>query len=328
VSLLFRWILLASFLLSGCAGAFPAPGGSLPGWVMSPPADTSRDFFGVGEGTSLARAKASALNDIAGKLGTEVSSNVGRDVRQNGEQIQRMAHEVITARVDKTRLLHHRVLKSTQRGGRYYALLSVSREAMKRDALLRLKQLDQYLAQQWQALPGLSALQQFVRAQKMAERSKQAIGLVMILQALDRHFQVRPYFEKDNLYQKKRDALLSSTLFRIHSSRGMHALAQGLVARLSRDHIQSALGSRGRSADPVIEVRAELEKRVAFSTSYVRLLAALIVKDAEGHIVSSLKYEARGESIENFGAATQNAVEGLLKQWQRKPALEIIGLGI
>jgi len=322
-------LLLPLLFLSACLGAFPPAGSGLPVWVLSPPPDSAADLIGIGEGFTIARAKASALNDIAGKLGTEVSSNIGRDVRLNGHQLKAVAHEVITARVKNTKLIHPRVLKSAKHGKKYFVLLAVSREAMFRDTNSRLRQMDQVLNQQWEALPSLSPLLQFVRVQKMASDSEKASSLARILGALDGHFKAASYLEKYNAYKKKRDALLSSTRFQIQRAKAMPALLQGLVERLSRDKIQSTL-SRGlpRGADPVIEVSAKVDKRLVFATKYVHLSAVLVVKDRNGNIISSRKYKARGESLNDFAAATLKAVEHLVKQWQQRPALEILGLNI
>lgn len=319
------------FVLSGCLGNVHQGVGSLPEWVESPPADNTTLYFGVGEGFSLIRAKEAALNDIAGKLGTDISSKISSDVRQYGDQVKSLAHQVITARIHKTKLIHPQIIKSAKYDGNFYVLLSVSRKNMAKDTGSRLKHIDQRLKQQWQSLDSLSRLQQFIRTQKLSTDIDGATALALTLQSLDHGFESDAYLARYNRYRKKSDGLLARTRFYIRPAKKLNTVVEHLLALLSRAEIQSSVSSIGRntsSHDAFIEIKGEVKSDVAFSTTFARLTVLLEVKDGRGNIVASQKYKATGKSLNDAASAKRDAVEKLMKQWNARPVLTVIGLNL
>lgn len=324
-SLIFLFFTLT---LSGCLADVLHLRATFPEWVAAPPQDTQTELIGVGEGSSLDRAKVSALNDIAGKLGTHVSSLVDRDVRQYGDQIKTLAHQLITARIDKIKLIHPRVIKSARYDGNYYVLLSVSKAAMLKDTRSRLNDLDERLKQQWQALRTLSPLRQFVRARKLAPKVDEASGLVMTLQALHEAFLSQPFLERYNGYRQTTDELLATTHFRILTTKAMRPVSEHLLERLSSEEIRSSLETRLRGKGPVIEVTGTIKKGLAFGSKFSHLTTVFELKDARGNTVARREHQATGKSSNDHVSATRNAIEKLIKQWERESILSVIGLNL
>jgi len=299
--------------------------------MESPPPDTQVVYFGTGEGFSLLRAKEAALNDIAGKLGTDISSKVDSDIRQVGDQVRTRARVFITAKINKIKLIHPQVIKRAKYDGRIYVLLSVSRTAMSKDAYSRLKHLDQHLKQQWQDLSGRSSLQQLIRTQKLSSEVDRATALVFSLQALDQHFVSGPYLERYNAYSQKSRALLSSAHFQIRPIKIMKAVAQNLLRLLSRDDIRSKVmkpGRRPTSQHPLIEVKGDLRIEEAPSVKYAHLTVIFEVKDKRGNTVASRKHKATGKSLSDAASATRSAMKKLMERWKREAVLNVIGLNI
>src|SRR5262245_23934398 len=101
----------------------------LPQWVSNPEQDDAKSIYGVGDGSSLARATQSALNNISGKLATVIKSNITANTTLDQGRTSVYFSEDVSTKTFDTKLSGYEVERSVVQDGTYYVMVRMSRSA-------------------------------------------------------------------------------------------------------------------------------------------------------------------------------------------------------
>ncbi len=95
-------LILAYISLIGCQSTNNKESLKIPTWITSPPQDTVKIFYGLGNGYNLKTANAAALKDASGKLGITVSSIYKQHEQISNESYQKHIDEQVKLSIEDT----------------------------------------------------------------------------------------------------------------------------------------------------------------------------------------------------------------------------------
>ena len=96
-------------------------------WWQQPPQDTDETLYGIGEGFSLEQAQQSALNSIAGKLSTQLSSSLQRNTQDTQQQSTDYMRRQVQSNVAEVNLSQFQTLRVMEHGRITRVLLALNR---------------------------------------------------------------------------------------------------------------------------------------------------------------------------------------------------------
>lgn len=112
----------------------PLPITKPPAWYLTPPKDTPLDLYGAGAGQSREKAVQAALNDLASKLGIEVSSQFQLQHKSTNSAYafdEETTDQKILTEVQTTTLNQYQVVKTEQTGyDQFYVLVKTDKNAL------------------------------------------------------------------------------------------------------------------------------------------------------------------------------------------------------
>ncbi|WP_024851048.1 LPP20 family lipoprotein [Hydrogenovibrio kuenenii] len=129
-------VFLAVLILASCSQAptKPLPITKPPAWYLTPPKDTPLDLYGAGAGKSREKAVQAALNDLASKLGVEVSSQFQLQHKSTNSAYafdEETTDQKILTEVQTTTLNQYQVVKTEQTGyDQFYVLVKTDKNAL------------------------------------------------------------------------------------------------------------------------------------------------------------------------------------------------------
>lgn len=333
---------LSSLLFAGC-NSTPTPASSqspaspqqsntnAASWWLNPPADTPADLFAVGFGSGPEDARRDAVNQLAAKLSTAVSSAFEQTITEQTGAVDSLN---TTARlrtrqvVGNLNLNQHQVVQRAIDGNTHVALVKVNKALLLRDAQTRFNDLKQRLqtrlpssnpppsADPYQSLRSLGTLSS--DAQSLQRLAFLLISLGQSPDSVQNALQIAR--QADQAFRN----YLQNHLFVISNSPDSKELAA-----LLRD----ALVARG--ADVRLRlVPIPTEAMVIRLRGFNRILpqgdafAASLSRQLSLHQGSSTYFTqewSASATAPSRAAATAQAQENLLAQWIDSPDLSFLG---
>ncbi|SHG88467.1 LPP20 lipoprotein [Marinomonas polaris DSM 16579] len=125
-------LVFLTLLLSACQ-SIPGLEPSMPDWWVSPPEDSAKWLYGLGEGPNLNAANQQALSNIAGKLQTKISSSLSRRTQETTVSSSDYIDRQLSSEIEKVSLSHFETLKTETLSHRVMTLVRVDKEALAND---------------------------------------------------------------------------------------------------------------------------------------------------------------------------------------------------
>ena len=293
-------------LASGCLTVPAAPAQPpIPDWLQTPPSDSKKHIYGIGEGFNLDEAKQSALRDIAGKLATNVSSNSESKASDHDGKSSRYFRQKVNTFIKDTKLSSYETIKAVQQQGQFYVLVAMSREKFVKENQARLDDISEQIQAYLSGVSSKNNLLQLVNYNKVLKLSLQAKDLLALMRVTDSSFDEKPYLSAYLSYQQKEKALTEKTQFSLKPTQAMKPLSLQIKKTLQMSGFQV---DTSKEADSVIEVVGVVTRNEIFSTKNVSIKFEILVKTNTNQLIKSSRYHLNGSSTSSFAMARDGAL--------------------
>jgi len=174
-------------------------------WWNSPPVDDEQYFYGLGEGYTKQQAQELALNNIAGKLGTTIASEMSRNTQDMSGISADDIRRTIKTQVADMQLGYYSVLRTADEGSGTRVLVRLDKQKLAADWQRQLKNQKALIVPQIQRGPA-TTLNDYLQLKDVLLEAQQADVLEARLTGISDH-QAGP-----SLYQAVSGLLDKSTL--------------------------------------------------------------------------------------------------------------------
>jgi hypothetical protein len=306
--------LLISLMLvlahAGCGALSPIKqAGSVPAWVLSPPADSREWFWGVGEGAELDAARRAGLKDIAARLRVGISGRMESQVTVDNGKVDRQARTWIAEEVQKTEFSHYVVEKTARSADGFFVLVKLDRQAFIRSLKDRLGVLDAHIRRSVAGLDRQTPLERFVSLRRIQPDLEQATGYAQLLVGAEAEGmgadRLRDY---EALWQQARQAA-TMLVFHIQSRPEDQDLAEAVGIFLNESGIRVE-AFRGGGNTLVISSGGFADE--IYGSKLVKLKVTLSVRDDADRALAGRTYEISGSSAYDYSGARKSALRKLL----------------
>ena len=277
-------------------------GDTIPDWFYSPP-KSDKYFYGAGEGSSVERAKVSALNLIAGEIQTAVSSSFSKREGYsniNGKKdFYKSVRSNTRSEVKKITFTNIEVMKTIKVNGKIYLLVRINKQQLFKTLKNRFELLDNKITSQIEASRKYSLLDQLITLNKAQKQIQKALSLANILATLNPDFELTKYANRYNSYINQKTELLHQITL---SVAGNDLFAQKLVEILNQQGYKIA-----QNSDVTIKLQKQLRTTKPYQMVVVRGTVNIQVV-AKNKTLKSTSIEVKGISNEKSEAIAKASI--------------------
>jgi len=324
--------LIVGVLFSGCGSAkrIEVAQKQLPSWYENPPRTTSSELYAIGEGKTKREAIDNALTLLASTLSVSISSSFnaktvikeGRVNSSNATYINQTQSDV-----KKIRITNYELLNAVQLGFKRFAVLV---KANKKELFNGLKnEIDQEFAmieQSEKNLKNENALKKFSFYKKSINKTKNIPNSLIVMKALNAHFNAKGYLEQLNQLQTKYDYFLAHITFSINAATDAKGFTKSIAKGLSSKKFN--LKNKKNNMHFIVEIKANINKAEAYGFSIARSDITFTTKDAKNVIVATNVVHIDGQSSQGYKIAVQNISKKLDALISKEGIGTVLGLNI
>lgn len=313
-------IVSMSILSMGSIAAVP-----LPSWVAEPPSDTELTYYGVGQGSTLAKAKQAALESIAGKLFTQIQSTFIIDITVRGDVVKENIQSYVRSVISNTRLSRYTVVKIEKIKRDFWVQLSINKEHLYRVNLDALQDLETELTNRFKSMPTESVLRIFTEQGELSEKLTAARNKLLIASAMNQEIDYTAKSNQISIYQEALRKKINQLLVYVKADKEMMPLAQNLADKISTEGMAATVFPPSRRV-PTITLSGIFRSRYQFDRKYTSADVLVEVVDEFGDPVASRTLRLNGSSIYSDELAKNIAVNRLLAELDQSNLLFSLGL--
>ncbi|MES2677077.1 MAG: LPP20 family lipoprotein [Pseudomonadota bacterium] len=300
------------FIFSCATSDQPQQLSSLPSWYITPKA-SDQNLYGVGEGYTLAEASQSALNNLASKLMTSISSESSTLLESNKYSTNEQSRQKINEVVAKITFNNYKVSNSAAFGGKIYTEISVNRDGFISDYSQKLQGLNQKMAETFKQAQNKSILEKLNDFQSVNDSSLEAESITQILASLGANqANFKSNIDLYNSYQNSYQNLVSKIEFFIENKNAPKALVAKLVTILNQKKLKVVKSKNLANSDLVIiQINADLTEQKIYGSYIAKLKVDFNLLSNQNKIIKSTALENSGSSVISREEAINAAVSGI-----------------
>ncbi|MFT6106030.1 MAG: hypothetical protein ACJA0S_000979 [Rickettsiales bacterium] len=285
---------------------------SLPAWYVSPTAFDSQNLYGVGEGYNLSESSRAALNNLAGKLMTSISSESSILLESNKYSTNEQSRQQINEKVAKITFNNYQISKSASYLGRIYVETSVDRAAFVADYQQKSDVLNKKMADIWQKSQNKTILEKFNDLRTINDLSLEAGSISLILGSLS----ANPNLQKDiNLYgsyQNSYQDLASKMEFFIENENSPKSLVSKVVNILNQKNLKVVGRKNINNTNLVIiKINSQIVENEIYGSHIAKLKTDFKLLSNQNKIIKSTSFENTGSSVISKKEALSAAISGI-----------------
>lgn len=297
----------------------------LPSWVQTPPTDSKGQYYGIGQGKSLPTATQSALESIAGKLMTEVESDLTIATEVEDNVAKSAVASEIRSQVAKTNLANYTVEATEKIGSDFFVLINVQRQAVwqaNQDALTELTaEIDHY----FDRLNKKSVLSVTEEQTVISDKIQLARSKALISRSLNPNYDHTSVSNKLRHYQTLLQAKVEDQSIYIVSSAELAPLAQRIAHQLTNEGFTTTL-TKPSGKTPTIHLEGNFKEYDQFNQKHVTARTAIRVVDEFQKAIFTSEVVLNGASMMSYDSAKTIAVNRYMKELELQGVAASFGL--
>jgi len=305
------------FLIFSCTSdEKPQQINSLPVWYIAPKI-SDQNLYGVGEGYTLTESGKSALNNLAGKLMTSISSESSIVLESNKYSTNEQSRQKISETVAKITFSNYQISNSALFGGRIYVEISVNRDGFINDYTQKLKDLNQKMADLFKKAQakdsGKSILERLSDLELVNNLSLEAQSISQILTSLSgNQNNFRGNLDLYNSYQSSYQNLASKIEFFIEGQNAPKPLVSKIINILNQKKLKVVKNKNLANSDLVIiQIGTKINEQKIYGSHIVKLKIDLNLLSNQNKIIKSITLEKSGSSVINKEEAVSASLSDL-----------------
>ncbi|MFT7088042.1 MAG: hypothetical protein ACJAZX_001497, partial [Rickettsiales bacterium] len=300
------------FLTCSCSSSNqPQRLSSLPTWYASPTNSDAQNLYGVGEGYNLSEASSSALNNLAGKLMTSISSESSVLLESNRYSVNEQSRQNINEEVGKITFNNYQVSKSAAFGGKIYTEISVNKNGFINDYKQKLNDLDQKMANVFKSAQSKTILEKINDLNLVSNLSLEATRISQILANLT-NSSFKKNIDLYNSYQNSYLVLASKIEFFIENNGAPQSLVQKVVNILNQKQFKVVKRKNLNNSNfVIIKINSNITEQKIYGSYIAKLRADFNLISNQNKIIKSTSFENTGSSVISKKAAIDSAIYGI-----------------
>lgn len=299
----------------------------LPNWVLNPPADNSLTYYGVGQGSDLDRAKNQALKEISSKISVSVGGKTQLTSTVRNENFSQLASVQVNTETQNKELQNYKIEKSEQRDGQFFTQVSIEKADLAKSWKDKLKQLDDTLQSDSNALKAYPVLRQYIAWQKLQPKISEASSLIPQIKVVDTTFQSQSYDQRLLAYNDAaRDNFAKLNVMVYSDQPEVAPVVNEIIKHLTESGVKTS-SSRTGQTNTIINVTATERQEIIFKSYTIEMRLSLSTKDTKGKIIATNPVNIAGGSVIDYPSARISAANELGKKIKKDGIFSILGLG-
>jgi len=291
---------------------------SIPDWFYSAP-QSSKYFYGAGEGINPDEAKNSALNSIASEIQTSISSQFSKTMsyskEENSNDFYETAKQNIKAQVNKINFTNIQIVKTVKVHDDIYMLTRVNKKELFRNLKTKFDLLDNKIDSEIKTTEKYSTLEQLITLNKLTSKITAALNQATILSVLNPNFDVKSYAKKYNSYIGKKTEIYHKLIFKISEN---NSFAKKIIEVMNKNSYKI-----GNDSNVKIRVIPNIRYSTPYGMSVVKVTVDIQVI-AKNNILKSTSLEVKGVSSTKSQALEKAAIN-FKSQLEEKGINKLLG---
>jgi hypothetical protein len=303
-----RLWLLSITLLSAFAQAIGPFGKSkTPEWAIDQVPDTAHTLYGVGSGRSIEAAKQSALEDIAGKLITNVQSTTKQLTQASNGKVSESFSRNIQTSVEKMGLGGYVVDKSEKKGKTHWVRLSLEKSKLFNTTKTQLNPVMLELNDFFASLGRKSALSARLEQEHVASLISDARGKAFVMSAANQGYKVSALQQKLAAYESALNSKVNNLSVYIQAGNQMGEFGEKLAHQFGQEGWVAS--TRAPKANSIkISLNGSFRDGIQFGAKFSAATVDVRVTNELGELVSQQQLNIHGTSQSSHQLARQIAV--------------------
>jgi hypothetical protein len=271
---------------------------SLPAWYVRPSAFDSQNLYGTADGYNLAEASKSALDNLAGKLMTIVSSEYSLLLESNKYSTNEQSRQQISEEVAKITFNNYQISKSASYLGRIYVEISVDRDNFIADYQQKLSVLNKKMADIWQKSRKKTILEKFNDLQIINDLSFEAQSISLILTSLSANPNSKRDLDLYGSYQNSYQDLANEMEFFIENENSPKSLINKVVNILNQKNLRVVRRKNLNNPNLVIiKINSQIIENKIYGSHIAKLKTDFKLLSNQNKIIKSTSFENTGSSV-------------------------------
>lgn len=325
VALQLAW-LVPTVGLTGCLGTagLLKKDPDTPAWVLNPPADTSENFFGVGEGQDLAAAKRAALKDIAARMKVVISGTTSSQIAVRNGQVSQSAANSVTEEVDRIEFRNHVLVQSAPSSNGFLALVKVDKQQFRAETRERIGRLRKVVDASLARLQDRTLLDQYAVLTRSKPNLRSLATLLQLIGTGAQTAEERDYSQQVDEWLARADAIVTQLVVIV-----AHTPADAEVGRVLSSYLADngiRLTSKAAEANTTLGLSVAQRNDDIQGAKVTRLTVSLTLSDSAGQVRATYNRIAAGSSLVNHEAARTVALRVLSEDLKKDGVLKVLGL--
>ncbi len=285
----------------------------LPSWYITPKASDQQNLYGVGEGYTLAEGSKSALNNLASKLMTSISSESSMLLESNKYATNEQSRQKISEIVAKITFNNYQVSNSATFAGKIYTEIAVNRDGFIADYSQKLRGLNQKMVDIFSKAQNKTILEKFNDLEVVNNLSLEAESVTQILASLGgSQINFKNNIDLYNSYQNSYQNLASKIEFFIENKNAPKAVMTKLINDLNQKKLKVVKSKNLNNPNLVIiQINSEITEQKIYGSYIAKLKLDFNLLSNQNKIIKSQSFENSGSSVISKEEAVKAAVVGI-----------------
>ena len=303
-------ITLLCFFLSSCSPNNKIqPLNQLPNWYITPQSSNTKNLYGVGEGYTLSEASRSALNNLASKLMTSISSESSMLLESNRYATNEQSRQKINEVVAKITFNNYQVSHSASFGGKIYVEIAVDHDVFVSEYSQKLSTLNQRMADIFKNSEGKTILEKLTDLELVNNLSLEATIINQILSGLNANNDAQNNSKLYQSYQNSYQNLATKIEFFIENKNAPKALISLLTNNLNQKNLKIVRTKNISNPNLVIvQTSCEITEQEIYGSNITKLKCNFNLLSNQNKIIKSRSFENSGSSMLGKQEATNSAI--------------------
>lgn len=319
-------VVLVSFLFIGCMGGGAKPEVvSYPSWYLNPPQNNATSLYGVGEGSDINIAKASALSFVSESLSLTVSSELKKSDssrRHNGkEDTFTSVVSSLKTEAKEMEFSEYKIIKNQQVGSKMILLVEVSREKLFNDQKAKLDLFADELKAEKISISKYPLLKQADMYKKRASKSTKLKSLALLTQTINSKFDTGKYIKQTREVKDASEDALNKVRISITASKEAKIYIDAIKEGLNDAGIKTS--SKNSNTQLVLKNTFQTDSIYGFKIAKSTLTLSTKVK---AKTIASKTLTLSGRSKYDYTKAKANASSLLRVKIKEEGIFSILGI--
>jgi len=317
--------LFISLTFLACGGSSKPKPMAYPSWYLNPPQNSGSFLYGVGEGSDINSAKASALSSVSASLSITVSSELKKSESSssfNGnESSYKSVVNRVKAQVKEMEFNEYQVVKNQVLGEQFLVLVEVSRHKLFNEQKTKLDAFSNALKQEQKNIKKQVPIKQALLLDKSLQKTEKLTSLALLSKSIDATFDTAPYTQQASMLEASKQDAFNKIKISITASNEAEVFTDALKEGLNKAGIQVV--TRGANTRVQLKNTFLTDEIYGYKIAKAKLSIATLSSDKT---VASNTLALSGKSRYDYKKAKLNAANLLRAKIKKDGIFSVLGI--